>query len=52
LNLVAGRLIHADETHVNFQKGKGYVWVLANMDNVHYVYRPNREGDQGRASAH
>jgi hypothetical protein len=45
LNLVAGRLIHADETHVNFQKGKGYVWVLANMENVLYVYRPNREGD-------
>jgi hypothetical protein len=45
LNRLAGRLIHADETHVNFQKGKGYVWVLANMENVVYVYRPNRDGD-------
>ena len=34
----------ADETHVNFRKGKGYVWVLANMENVVYIYRPTREG--------
>ena len=27
------------------QKDKGYVWVLANMEEVAYVYRPTREGD-------
>jgi predicted RecB family nuclease len=42
--LIAGEIIHADETHVNFQKGKGYVWVLANMEEVMYMYRPSREG--------
>ncbi len=36
-------MIHADETHVNLQKGKGYVWVLANLEDVVYMYRPNRE---------
>src|SRR5208337_1650780 len=44
-NLLTGNLIHADETNVNFQIGKGYIWVLANMKNVVYVYRPNRDGD-------
>jgi hypothetical protein len=42
--LVAGHLIHGDETHANLQQGKGYVWVLANMEDVVYMYRPNREG--------
>lgn len=43
--LVKGDLIHCDETHVNFQTGKGYVWVLANMENSLYVYRPTRDGE-------
>ena len=43
--LIAGTLIHADETHANLQKGKGYVWVLANMEEVVYLYKPSREGD-------
>jgi hypothetical protein len=43
--LIAGAIIHADETHVNFQKGKGYVWVLANMEEVIYLYKPSREGE-------
>jgi predicted RecB family nuclease len=43
--LIAGAIIHADETHVNFQKGKGYVWVLANMEEVVYLYKPTREGE-------
>jgi hypothetical protein len=42
--LTSGAVIHADETHVNFQKGKGYVWVLANMEEVVYLYKPSREG--------
>jgi hypothetical protein len=41
--IVAGGLAHADETHVNLQKGKGYVWALTNMEDVLYLYRPNRE---------
>jgi predicted RecB family nuclease len=44
-NLLTGSLIHADETNVNFQIGKGNIWVLANIHNVIYVYRPNRDGD-------
>jgi predicted RecB family nuclease len=41
--IVEGHLIHADETHANLQQRKGYVWVLANMEDVVYMYRPNRE---------
>ncbi len=43
--IVAGGLVHVDETQVNLQKGKGYVWVLTNMEDVVYFYRPNREAD-------
>jgi predicted RecB family nuclease len=43
--LIAGTVIHADETHANLQKGKGYVWVLANMEEVVYLYKPTREGE-------
>jgi hypothetical protein len=43
--LVAGELVHADETYIRLQRGKGYVWVLANMQDVVYLYRPNREAD-------
>jgi predicted RecB family nuclease len=43
--LIAGTVIHADETHTNLQKGKGYVWVLANMEEVVYLYKPSREGN-------
>jgi predicted RecB family nuclease len=43
--LIAGSVIHADETHANLQKGKGYVWVLANMEDVVYLFKPTREGD-------
>jgi predicted RecB family nuclease len=43
--LIAGTIIHADETHANLQKGKGYVWVLANMEEVVYLFKLTREGD-------
>jgi predicted RecB family nuclease len=43
--VIAGAVIHADETHANLQKGKGYVWVLANMEEVVYLFKPTREGD-------
>lgn len=43
--IVAGELAHADETTVNLQKGKGYVWALTNLEDVFYLYRPGREAD-------
>ena len=43
--IAAGGLAHADETHVNLQKGKGYVWALTNLEDVFYMYRPGREAD-------
>jgi hypothetical protein len=36
-------LAHVDETHANLQEGKGYVWVVTNLEDVVYMYRPNRE---------
>ena len=27
------------------QQGKGYVWVFTNLEEVVYMFRPNREGD-------
>jgi hypothetical protein len=41
--ILKGGLIHADETHANLKNGKGNVWVLANLEDVLYMYRPNRE---------
>ena len=43
--IVSGSVIHADETAVNLQKGKGYVWVFTNMEEVVFMYKPTREGD-------
>jgi predicted RecB family nuclease len=43
--IVNGGLVHVDETQVNLQKGKGYVWVLATMEDVVFLYRPSREAD-------
>jgi hypothetical protein len=35
----------ADETEVKLRNGiKGYVWVLASVEDVIYFFRPNREG--------
>src|SRR5262249_19614342 len=41
--IVGGSLAHADETHVNLQKDKGYVWALTNLEDVLYIFRSNRE---------
>jgi hypothetical protein len=43
--ILAGNLLHIDETEVKLQTGKGYVWVFANLEEVVYLYRPTREGD-------
>jgi hypothetical protein len=39
-----GPLIHADETKVLVRNHTGYVWALANMEEVVYVYTATREG--------
>jgi hypothetical protein len=41
--IVAGNLAHADETGIDLRKEKGYVWVLANLEDVLYLYKPSRE---------
>jgi len=42
--LLRGTLIHIDETTVNLQNDKGYVWVLASTESVYFFYRTSREG--------
>lgn len=41
--LVAGPLLHVDETKIRLKSGSGYAWVFSNMEEVVFVYRPNRE---------
>ena len=43
--IVGGQLAHADETEVNLGGGggKGYVWVLTNLEDVLYLYKSSRE---------
>jgi predicted RecB family nuclease len=43
--ILAGHVLHVDETEVKLQQGKGYVWVFTNLEEVVYMFRPNREGD-------
>jgi hypothetical protein len=43
--LIGGAVIHADETKVNLKQSSGYVWVLTNMEEVLYLYKPTREAD-------
>ena len=38
-----GELIHADETKIRLKGTSGFVWVLSNMEEVVYLYRPTRE---------
>ena len=43
--LVHGTVLHADETEVHLkQRGKGYVWVFTNLEEVVFMYRQSREG--------
>jgi predicted RecB family nuclease len=43
--IVAGPLVHADETEVHLRdQGKGYVWVFTNLEEVVFLYRKSREG--------
>jgi predicted RecB family nuclease len=44
--LVAGNLLHGDETEVHVRKvGTAYVWVFTNLEEVVFLYRPSREGE-------
>jgi predicted RecB family nuclease len=43
--ILAGHVLHIDETEVKLRTGKGYVWVFASNEEVIYMYRPTREGD-------
>ena len=43
--IIAGKLLHVDETEVELQDQKGYIWVFTNLEEVFYLYRPSREGD-------
>ena len=42
--ILAGSLIHIDETTINLMKEKGYVWVITGADSVYFFYRQSREG--------
>lgn len=41
--ITCGPLIHADETKIRLKRISGFVWVLSNMEEVVYLYRPTRE---------
>jgi len=43
--ILAGNVLHVDETEVKLQVGKGYVWVFTNLEEVVFMFRPTREGD-------
>jgi predicted RecB family nuclease len=42
--LLHGKLIHADETHMNTKGSNGYVWVFTSMEEVIYLWSATREG--------
>ena len=41
--ITSGKLLHLDETAFALKQDAGYVWVFTSMEDVVYVYRPNRE---------
>jgi predicted RecB family nuclease len=43
--IIAGAVLHADETEMKLHDGTGYVWVFANLDTAVYIFRPSREGE-------
>jgi predicted RecB family nuclease len=42
--ILGGHVLHADETEVKLKTVKANVWVFASLEEVVYMYRPNREG--------
>jgi hypothetical protein len=43
--IIAGTVIHADETGANIKGHPGYVWVLTNLTDVAYILTESREGE-------
>jgi predicted RecB family nuclease len=43
--LIAGPVLHIDETEVKLKDGSGYVWVFASESAAVYIFRRSREGD-------
>ncbi len=43
--LCRGQLLHVDETKVSVRGRDGFVWVIANMQEVAYFYSETRHGD-------
>jgi predicted RecB family nuclease len=43
--ILAGGLLHIDETEVQLKTGKAYVWVFTSLEDVVFMLRPSREGD-------
>jgi predicted RecB family nuclease len=43
--IIEGNLLHADESGVQLQQEKGYVWVFTNLENVVFMFKPSRDGD-------
>jgi predicted RecB family nuclease len=43
--LLAGSVLHIDETEVKLKDGSGYIWVFASEFATVYIFRRSREGD-------
>jgi hypothetical protein len=43
--ILAGPVLHADETYVKLRTGKGYVWVFASPEEAVFMYKPTREAE-------
>ncbi len=43
--IIAGPVLHIDETEIKLNTGTGYVWVFGNADAAVYIFRPSREGE-------
>ena len=43
--IIAGNLVHADETQANIRGHLAYVWVLTNLREVVYILAESREGE-------
>ncbi|HEX7569478.1 MAG TPA: TM0106 family RecB-like putative nuclease, partial [Verrucomicrobiae bacterium] len=44
-HLQVGKLLHVDETKISVRGNDCFVWVLASLDEVAYVYTESRESD-------
>ena len=46
--IVAGKLIHVDETRAKIDRKNGYVWAFTNLEEVAFVYSDSRESSTAR----